>query len=101
MYSLRKDDSADEVNRKRARVKTIRYIGDLASEDFTSDEAYNVVKSFVSGCKNEIKSLKQKVRRLDTKIRTIKDLTEDLRSNNMLTSQAAQLLQVSISTMKL
>lgn len=100
MYSPRKNDSADNTNRKRARVKTIRYIGDIDREDFVSDDAYHVVKSYVKDSKNEIKTLKQKVRRMDTKINTMKDLLDNLRSNNMLTSQAAEFLQVSTSTSK-
>lgn len=69
--------SADEAATCN-KVRTVKFIGDLCPEDFTSPECYEVVKKYLKKHNTRVNSLQKQVGRLTKKVESLKDLLSQL-----------------------
>ncbi|XP_011866727.1 PREDICTED: THAP domain-containing protein 1-like isoform X5 [Vollenhovia emeryi] len=72
--STRKRKLSTDVATTCNKVRTVKFIGDLCPEDFTSPECYNVVKKYLKTHKTRVNSLQKQVSRLSKKVKNLEDL---------------------------
>lgn len=77
------------------KVRTVKFIGDLCPEDFSSPECYEVVQKYLKKHNTRVNSLQKQVSRLTKKVKSFKDLLSELHSKGLLSSNAVDDLKVS------
>lgn len=87
--------SADEAATCN-KVRTVKFLGDLCPEDFTSPECYEVVKKYLKKHNTRVNSLQKQVGRLTKKLESFKDLLSQLHDKGLLSSNAVDDLKVSL-----
>lgn len=92
--SKRGIETDGETLSQRKKIRTIRYLGDLRLEDFTSEEGYNVAKKHLKQCSQRTKLANQKIHRLEEKVTKMKDLLQKLHEKGLLSTNAIQDLEV-------
>ncbi|XP_036145508.1 uncharacterized protein LOC114254754 [Monomorium pharaonis] len=101
------DNSQNDSIRKRKlssdkavtcnKVRTIKFIGDLHPEDFTSPECYEVVRKYLKKHNTRVNSLQKQVGRLTKKVKSFEDLLSQLHDKGLLSSNAVDDLKRTIS----
>ncbi|XP_067203502.1 uncharacterized protein [Linepithema humile] len=92
MSTRKRKQSVDETATCN-KIRTVKFIGDLCPEDFTSPECYEVVKKYLKKHNTRVNSLQKQVGRLTNKVKCLKDLLSQLHNKGLLSSNAVDTLK--------
>ena len=67
----------------------------MKSDDFTNENSWKIVEKHVTECRKKQKVLNQKVIRLNTKIKNLKSLLDNLKQTGLITNEGLSALDVS------
>ncbi|XP_070158290.1 uncharacterized protein [Polyergus mexicanus] len=83
----KRKQSADEAATCN-KIQTVKFIGDLRLEDFSSSECDEVVQKYLKKHNTRVNSLQKQVGRLTKKVKSFKDLLSQLHNKGLLSSNA-------------